>query len=66
MEISFLMVRRDHVMTSLVLLLLLFLIVSVLALATEIRVSSDLLKCLISAGRDACVGLFQRRQSLLL
>ena len=45
------MVRRDHVMASVVLFLLLFFVVgAVLTLATHVGVASDLLECLVAAG----------------
>ena len=49
MEVVLLMVRRDHVMTRVVLFLLLFFVVgTVLTLASHVRVASDLLECFVA------------------
>ena len=67
MEVVLLMVRRDHVVTRVVLFLLLFLIVIVFAFAIVcVRSSSDLLQGLVAGRGYARVGLFEGGQSLLL
>ena len=67
MEVVLLMVRRDHVVTRVVLFLLLLLIVIVFAFAiVGVRSSSDLLQGLVAGGGYARVGLLKGGQSLLL
>ena len=62
MEIVLLMVRRGHVMASVVLLLLLLLLfVLVLALGASIRaIQTYLLHSFVAAGRLPLVGLLKR------
>ena len=67
MEVVLLMVRRDHVVTGVVLFLLLLLIVIVFAFAiVGVRSSSDLLQGLVAGRGYARVSLFEGGESLLL